>query len=248
MQHSRAWHACFDAIQFGPVPVIAVLHGAVVGGGLELAVVGAPARGRGQHLLRPARRHARHLRRRRRLGAHQPPDRRGPHDRHDADRPRVRRRRGPGLRAISNYRVADGAGLAKAAGTGAPRSPSNAPLSNYAITQALPRIADLSASDGLFVESLMAQSIAQGDEAAKIARARLPGKAAPPRWAKARLTAAARQAPHEPGSTSTTVNGAVRRLRPRGHRVLSRTSAAGWMKRQPGLLHGAAACRPGVNW
>ena len=42
----------------------------------------------------------------------------------------------------------------------------NAPLSNYAITQALPRIADLSASDGLFMESLIS-SIAQGDEAAK---------------------------------------------------------------------------------
>jgi enoyl-CoA hydratase/carnithine racemase len=39
-------------------------------------------------------------------------------------------------------------------------------LSNYAITQALPRIADLSASDGLFMESLIS-SIAQGDEAAK---------------------------------------------------------------------------------
>jgi enoyl-CoA hydratase/carnithine racemase len=38
--HSRAWHACFDAIQFGRVPVVAALHGAVVGGGLELA---APA-------------------------------------------------------------------------------------------------------------------------------------------------------------------------------------------------------------
>ena len=35
--HSRAWHAAFDAVQFGPVPVIAVVHGAVVGGGLELA-------------------------------------------------------------------------------------------------------------------------------------------------------------------------------------------------------------------
>ena len=35
--HSRMWHAAFDAIQFGPVPVVAVLHGAVVGGGLELA-------------------------------------------------------------------------------------------------------------------------------------------------------------------------------------------------------------------
>src|SRR5690349_2967623 len=28
--HSRNWHAAFDAIQFGRVPVIAVLHGAVV--------------------------------------------------------------------------------------------------------------------------------------------------------------------------------------------------------------------------
>ena len=42
----------------------------------------------------------------------------------------------------------------------------NAPLSNFSVVQALPRIADLSQSDGLFVESLMS-SIAQGDEAAK---------------------------------------------------------------------------------
>jgi hypothetical protein len=42
----------------------------------------------------------------------------------------------------------------------------NAPLSNFAITQALPRIADMPAADGLFVESLMS-AIAQGDEAAK---------------------------------------------------------------------------------
>src|SRR5476651_1033739 len=37
IQHSRMWHRVFDAIQFGKVPVVAVLHGAVVGGGLELA-------------------------------------------------------------------------------------------------------------------------------------------------------------------------------------------------------------------
>ena len=36
--HSRSWHAAFEQVQFGRVPVIAVLHGAVVGGGLvELA-------------------------------------------------------------------------------------------------------------------------------------------------------------------------------------------------------------------
>ena len=37
MLHSRSWHAAFDALQYGKVPVIAALHGAVVGGGLELA-------------------------------------------------------------------------------------------------------------------------------------------------------------------------------------------------------------------
>src|SRR3546814_4783914 len=31
------WHEAFRHIQFGRVPVIAVLHGAVIGGGLELA-------------------------------------------------------------------------------------------------------------------------------------------------------------------------------------------------------------------
>ena len=37
---------------------------------------------------------------------------------------------------------------------------------NYAITQALPRIAEMAPAEGLFVESLMS-AIAQGDEAAK---------------------------------------------------------------------------------
>ena len=36
-QHSRAWHRAFEQIEHGQVPVIAMLHGAVVGGGLELA-------------------------------------------------------------------------------------------------------------------------------------------------------------------------------------------------------------------
>ena len=37
LHHSRNWHRVFDMFEFGKVPVIAVLHGAVVGGGLELA-------------------------------------------------------------------------------------------------------------------------------------------------------------------------------------------------------------------
>ena len=94
--HSRKWHAAFDLIQFGPVPVIAVLHGAVVGGGLELASTAHLRVAEASSLLRPARRPARHLRRRQRLGAHPAADRRVAHDRHDAHRPRLRRRRRPG--------------------------------------------------------------------------------------------------------------------------------------------------------
>lgn len=35
--HSRRWHRALDAVEFGQVPVVAALKGAVVGGGLELA-------------------------------------------------------------------------------------------------------------------------------------------------------------------------------------------------------------------
>ncbi len=37
VMHSRMWHTALDALEKGRVPVVAALHGAVVGGGLELA-------------------------------------------------------------------------------------------------------------------------------------------------------------------------------------------------------------------
>lgn len=37
LYHSRMWHSALDKLQFGKVPIVAVLHGACVGGGLELA-------------------------------------------------------------------------------------------------------------------------------------------------------------------------------------------------------------------
>ena len=37
LEHSMMWHRAFERIERGRVPVIAVLKGAVVGGGLELA-------------------------------------------------------------------------------------------------------------------------------------------------------------------------------------------------------------------
>ena len=36
ISHSMMWHRAFERIEFGRVPVVAVLKGAVVGGGLEL--------------------------------------------------------------------------------------------------------------------------------------------------------------------------------------------------------------------
>jgi len=164
MQHSRAWHACFDALQFGPVPVIAVLHGAVVGGGLELAAsahlrvaedgtfYALPEGTRGIFVGGGGS-----VRISRLLGVSRMTDMMLTGRSFDADEGQAF--------GLSNYRVAAGAGLSQALQL-ALKIAQNAPLSNYAITQALPRIADLPAADGLFVESLMS-SIAQGDEAAK---------------------------------------------------------------------------------
>jgi enoyl-CoA hydratase/carnithine racemase len=164
MQHSRLWHACFDAIQFGPVPVIAVLHGAVVGGGLELAAAahlrvaeasafyGLPEGTRGIFVGGGGS-----VRVSRLIGVSRMTDMMLTGRVFDAAE-------GERL-GFSNYLVEAGQGLAKAMAL-AGKIAANAPLSNYAITQALPRIADLTPSEGLFMETLMS-SIAQGDEAAK---------------------------------------------------------------------------------
>ena len=37
LHHSRSWHRILGNLEFGRIPVVAALHGAVVGGGLELA-------------------------------------------------------------------------------------------------------------------------------------------------------------------------------------------------------------------
>ena len=162
--HSRSWHAAMDAIQFGRVPVVAVLHGAVVGGGLALAsschirvaeqstYYGLPEGQRGIFVGGG--------------GSARVPRLAGVATMTDMMLTgRVLDAQEGERRGLSQYVVADGTGFAKGCELAA-RIAGNAPLSNFSVVQALPRIADLSQSDGLFVESLMS-SIAQGDEAAK---------------------------------------------------------------------------------
>jgi (methylthio)acryloyl-CoA hydratase len=164
VQHSRLWHQAMDAIQFGRVPVVAVLHGAVVGGGLEIASAchvrvaeasafyGLPEGQRGIFVGGGGSARVPRL-----VGVATMTDM--------MLTGRVLDAQEGHQRGFSQYLVADGAGFAKACELAA-RIAGNAPLSNFAVMQALPRIADLSQSDGLFVESLMS-AIAQGDDAAK---------------------------------------------------------------------------------
>lgn len=174
--HSRMWHAAFEEVQFGRVPVISVLHGAVVGGGLELASAthirvaeasafyGLPEGQRGLFVGGGGSARIPRL-----IGVARMTDMMMTGRVLDAEE-------GQRL-GISQYLVGDGEGLAKAMEL-ARRVAQNAPLSNFAVMHALPRIADLSQPDGLFLESLMA-AIAQGDDAAKQrVRAFLDGRAA----------------------------------------------------------------------
>jgi enoyl-CoA hydratase/carnithine racemase len=71
-----------------------------------------------------------------------------------------------GLRfALSHYVVAAGQGLAKGIEL-AKRVGQNAALTNFAVMQALPRIAEAEPATGLLLEAMMS-SIAQADPAAK---------------------------------------------------------------------------------
>ncbi len=162
--HSRMWHAAFDQVQFGPVPVVAVLHGAVVGGGLELAAsahirvaeasayFGLPEGQRGLFVGGGGSARIPRL-----MGVARMSDMMLTGRVYDA---------GEGLAAgLVQYVVPPGEGFAKGYAL-AQRIAQNAPLSNFAVTQALPRIADQSQAEGLFTESLMA-AIAESTPDAK---------------------------------------------------------------------------------
>jgi enoyl-CoA hydratase/carnithine racemase len=173
--HSRMWHAAFDAIQFGPVPVVAALHGAVVGGGLELASAchlrvadtttyyGLPEGQRGIFVGGGGSARIPRL-----IGVARMTDLMMTGRVFDADE---------GLAVgLAQYLVAEGQSLAKALAL-AERIASNAPMSNFAVMHALPRIADQSQSEGLFTESLMAAVAESTPEAQSRLRAFLEGRA-----------------------------------------------------------------------
>lgn len=162
--HSRAWHRVTELMEFGGVPIVAVLTGAVIGGGLEIAT-------------------ATHVRVAEPSARFQLPEgRRGIFVGGGAS-VRVGRILGPDRMremmltgrsygadeavalGLAHYAVGDGDGLAQARSL-ARRIADNAPFSNYLMIQALPRIGDMSRGDGLFTESLAA-AMSQTSEGAK---------------------------------------------------------------------------------
>jgi enoyl-CoA hydratase/carnithine racemase len=175
IQHSRGWHAAFEAVQYGRVPVVAVLHGAVVGGGLELAAAcqirvaddsayfGLPEGQRGIFVGGGGS-----VRIPRLMGAARMTDMMLTGRVYDADE---------GERAgLVQYRVPAGQGLSKGIAL-AQKIAGNAPMTAFAVMQALPRIVEQSPGEGYFTEALIAAACSNTPEAQDRLRAFLDGRA-----------------------------------------------------------------------
>jgi (methylthio)acryloyl-CoA hydratase len=180
--HSRSWHRALDSIDKGQVPVVAALHGAVVGGGLELAAachirvadastfyalpegsrgifVGGGGSVRIPKLIGVARMTDMMLTGR--TYAAEEGERIG----------------------LAQYLVPQGAALEKALEI-AKRISENAPMTNFALTHGLPRIAEQSSDHGYFTEALLASIAQDAPEAKQRVKAFLEGRAnkvAPPK-------------------------------------------------------------------
>ena len=162
--HSSLWHRAFDKIQFGKVPVVAVLHGAVVGGGLELAAAAhvrvaertayyaLPEGSRGIYVGGGGS-----VRLPRLIGVARMMDMMLTGRTYSAEEGQAM--------GLSTYLAEPGAGFAKGLDLAA-RIASNTPLTNFAVMHALPRIAEMDPAAGYAVEALMS-AIAQADGEAK---------------------------------------------------------------------------------
>lgn len=164
VMHSRSWHHVFEKIQFGRVPMIAALHGAVIGGGLELASTAH---------IRVAERNAYYA---------LPEGQRGIFV-GGSGSVRIPRMVGVPLMmdmmmtgrvvsaeeghplGFSQYVVDNGTALDKAMEL-ARKVAANAPMTNFSLMHVLPRIADVSRESGLMMEALTA-AVAQSAPAAK---------------------------------------------------------------------------------
>jgi (methylthio)acryloyl-CoA hydratase len=158
LHHSRHWHSVMDRIQFGGLPVVSAMFGAVIGGGLELAtathvriaepstIFQLPEGRRGIFVGGGATARVGKI-----LGADRLCEMMLTGRKYGADE-------GQSL-GLAHYTVGDGDALAMAMEL-AGKIARNAPLSNYLMIQSINRIEDMSKSDGLFVESLSA-AIAQ---------------------------------------------------------------------------------------
>jgi enoyl-CoA hydratase/carnithine racemase len=176
MHHSRSWHHALERVQYGPVPVVAALHGAVVGGGLELAsachirvaddttfyalpegtrgiFVGGGGSVRIPRLIGVARMTDMMLTGR---------------VYNAADGERV---------GLAQYLEPKGTAFAKAMEL-AKRIGQNAPLTNYALTHVLPRIAEQPADQGFITESMISAIAQSAPEAKQRVRDFLEGRAA----------------------------------------------------------------------
>lgn len=175
LHHSRRWHAALAAIEQGPVPVIASLHGAVVGGGLELASAchirvadastfyALPEGSRGIFVGGGGSVRIPKL-----VGAARMTDMMLTGRVYNAE---------DGERAgFAQYLVPQGESFAKALEL-AQRVATNAPLTNYALMHALPRIAEQPSDHGFFTEALMSAIAQAAPEAKERVRAFLEGRA-----------------------------------------------------------------------
>lgn len=164
MMHSIVGHRAFDRVQFGSVPVVAVLHGAVVGGGLELACAAhiRVAETSAFYALPEGQRGifvggGGSVRVPRIIGAARMTDMMLTGRVYSAEE-------GHQV-GISHYLVAPGEGLRK--GVELARAiAGNAALTNFAVMHALPRIAEAGQDLGMFMEALIS-GIAQADPEAK---------------------------------------------------------------------------------
>ena len=176
LHHSRMWHAALERVQFGPVPVIAALHGAVVGGGLELASAchirvadestfyALPEGSRGIFVGGGGSVRIPKL-----IGVARMTDMMMTGRVYNAvDGERI---------GLAQYLVPADEAFSKAFEL-AQRIAQNAPLTNYALMHALPRIAEQPADQGFFTEAMMAAIAQSAPEAKERVQAFLDGRAA----------------------------------------------------------------------